>query len=227
MHARSSLTHTHKTLKEYIWTEFGDQKDARDGDNSCRSHFGMGMQYLHILVGSCRGCQQDRATSFLSLSRREADGIGVAEKYCHFFRFQRRQDLFAKDMITLLVAGLYLGLCVVVWLCLVACIGSYVESHSAQSRPNSKLTSIPYCLMQVCKSQHEHKNEIFLSFHLSLLETWYLNWKWRCIRVAKCKQPNKISIKAACLCRNILVRGLGLCWMEWSILMQSKAHVSN
>ena len=81
MHARSSLTHTHKTLKEYIWTEFGDQKDARDSDNSCRSHFGTtGMQYMHILVGSCRGCQQDRATSFLSLSRREGDGIGELQK---------------------------------------------------------------------------------------------------------------------------------------------------
>jgi hypothetical protein len=55
MHAPSSLTHTHKTLKEYIWTEFGDQKDARDGDNSCRSHFGMGMQYFAYISGVMQG----------------------------------------------------------------------------------------------------------------------------------------------------------------------------
>ena len=156
MHARSSLIHTHKTLREYIWTEFGDQKDARDSDNSCRSHFGTtGMQYMHILVGSCRGCQQDRATSFLWLSRREREtalelqkSTATSSDFSEGKISCQRYDLALTYRVWLdwlSVFILYLGLCVVVWLCLVACLGSYVELHSAQSRPNAMLTSTPYC----------------------------------------------------------------------------------
>ena len=227
----SKIRPTKHRLREYIWTEFGDQKDARDSDNSCRSHFGTtGMQYMHILVGSCRGCQQDRATSFLWLSRREREtalelqkSTATSSDFSEGKISSQRYDLalsYRSDWLPVFI--LYLGLCVVVWLCLVACILRRIAQCSKQAKCK---TSTPYCLMQVCTSRHAYKNEIFLSSHLSN-RNMISHLEMEVHTCSEMRTTKQNFIKSGLPMLNFFLY-VGLGYAAWSILMQSKAHVSN